>query len=156
MLALACPARAATSDYVRLHVIASDDTPAAQALKLEVRDAVLSRARALLEGVGDAETAWAIVNDNLDGLESAARAVCADAVCKLGVYPFPTRVYGGAVVPAGNYRALRVIIGEGKGHNWWCVLYPSMCYPEAWQSDGGALHSTLWRWLTSLFGGDRA
>ena len=69
--------------------------------------------------------------------------------------PFPTRVYGGAVVPAGNYRALRVIIGEGKGHNWWCVLYPSLCYPEAWVEGDGALYSSVWRWFQSLFGGDR-
>lgn len=155
MLALACPARAESRDYVRLHVVAAGDSAPAQALKLRVRDAVLSRARALLEDVGDADAAWKVVNDNLDALEAAARTVAPDARCELGVFPFPERVYGGTRVPAGDYRALRVVIGAGRGHNWWCVLYPTLCYPEAWVEGDGALYSSAWRWLRSLFGGEK-
>ncbi len=155
MLALACPARAESRDYVRLHVVAADDTAPAQALKLEVRNAVLARARELLMDVGDAEAAWRVVCDHVDELEAAARRVNGDARCEVGVFPFPERVYGGTVVPAGDYRALRVVIGAGRGHNWWCVLYPSLCYPEAWVEGDGALYSSVWRWLQSLFGGDR-
>ena len=156
MLLLPQTARAATPDYVRLHVIAADDTAGAQALKLKVRDAVLSRARELLEDVGDADAAWTIVNDNLDGLEDAARAVCPDAVCETGVFAFPDRQYGDALVPAGDYRALRVVIGPGQGRNWWCVLYPSLCYPEDWKTADGTYYSALWNWLRALFGGDGA
>ena len=156
MAVLTCPARAACSDYVRLHVIAADDTPQAQALKLKVRDAVLLRVRELLEGVGDADAAWQAVKDNLETLEDAAREVAWDAACETGVYAFPDRVYGGTLVPAGDYRALRVVIGAGKGRNWWCVLYPSMCYPEEWKTDDGALYSSVWNWLKALFGGGNA
>ena len=155
MVLLACPARAESRDYVRLHVVAADDTAPAQALKLEVRDTVLARARELLRDVGDAEAAWRVVNDHVDKLEAAARRVAGDARCEVGVFPFPERVYGGTRVPAGDYRALRVVIGAGQGHNWWCVLYPSLCYPEAWVEGDGALYSSAWRWLQALFGGDR-
>jgi stage II sporulation protein R len=116
------------SEYIRLHVVAADDSPDAQALKLRVRDAVLDVARDLLKDVNDAEEAWRIVNDNLSSLEAAARTVTGDAACQAGMFPFPDRTYGDTLVPAGNYRALRVVIGEGEGHNWWCVLYPNMCF----------------------------
>ena len=49
----------------------------------------------------------------------------------LGVSPFPDRTYNGTLFPAGPYDALQIVLGEGAGHNWWCVLYPSLCYPEA-------------------------
>ena len=163
MLALACPAEAAPSDYVRLHVIAADDTDAAQALKLEVRDAVLDSARALLKDAADAQAAWRIVLENVSTLERAARQRAAaegydgPVHCETGIFPFPDRVYGSVRVPAGNYRALRVVIGPGKGHNWWCVLYPSLCYPPdmpASSEDGPVFYSAIWNWLRSLFGGD--
>ena len=154
MAVLACPARALEADYVRLHVVASDDTASAQALKLKVRDAVLSRARELLEGVEDADTAWQVVNENLDALEDAARKVAGDAACETGVYPFPDRVYGDTLVPAGDYRALRVVIGVGQGHNWWCVLYPSLCVPGDWEmGEPVVFHSAILDWLRRLFGG---
>lgn len=140
---------------MRLHVIASDDSAAAQALKLKVRDAVLSCARGLLRDARDPEAAWRIVCENVDALQAAARAVAADAACETGVFPFPDRQYGGTLVPAGNYRALRVVIGAGQGRNWWCVLYPSLCYPEDWRT-GEGFHSTLWDLVKTLFGGDRA
>lgn len=154
ILALGGSALAEAADYVRLHVIADSDSPEAQALKIEVRDAVLSRARDLLKDVNDADAAWAIVNENLDALEAAARGVAVDAACVTGVFPFPDRVYGDTLVPAGDYRALRVVIGAGCGRNWWCVLYPSLCYPEDWKTDEG-FHSTVLNWLKALFGGGK-
>lgn len=156
MLALTVPAKGEAGDYVRLHVVASDDTEAAQALKLEVRDAVLARARELLKDAHDADAAWDIVRQNVDVLEAAARERAGDARCEVGVFAFPDRLYGDTWVPAGDYRALRVVIGAGRGHNWWCVLYPSLCYPEDWQAEDGRLYSSIWRWLRSLFGGDAA
>ena len=160
ILALACPAEAAPSDYVRLHVIAADDTDAAQALKLEVRDAVLDRARALLKDTTDAEAAWHIVLENVSTLERAARQRAAaggydgPVRCEAGIFPFPDRVYGDVRVPAGDYRALRVVIGAGEGHNWWCVLYPSLCEPSAMPDSGPVFYSAIWNWLRRLFGGD--
>lgn len=150
------------SEYIRLHVVAEDDGEAAQALKLEVRDACLAAARALLVGCGDADEAWRRVGENLGALEAAATqraralgyggAVCAET----GVFEFPDRHYGGVFVPAGQYRALRVVIGAGAGHNWWCVLYPSLCLSEgADTGEGIRFHSALLDWLRGWMGGGR-
>lgn len=159
MLALACPGRAGTSDYVRLHVIAADDSEAAQALKLQVRDAVLASARELLKDADSADAAWHLVGESMDILESAASRCAREAGydgpvrCEIGVFPFPNRTYGDVFVPAGDYRALRVILGEGAGHNWWCVLYPSLCDPETIEGKP-VFYSAILEWLKRLFGGE--
>lgn len=160
-LALCClcvSAYAEPFDYlVRLHVIADDDTPAAQAFKLEIRDAVLACAQNLLVACADADEAWDVLNAHLPDFLAAA----ADRAQQLGftdrlsvqsgVFAFPDRTYGDIVIPAGDYRALRVIIGDGEGQNWWCVLYPNLCLPS---EDG--YHSVLLDWLGKLFGGDNS
>lgn len=150
------------AEYIRLHVVAEDDGEAAQALKLEVRDACLDAARALLEGCADADEAWRRVGENLEALEAAAarraRALGygGDVTAEAGVFEFPDRHYGGVFVPAGHYRALRVVIGAGAGHNWWCVLYPSLCLPEGTSPDRGIrFHSALLDWLRGWMGGGR-
>lgn len=156
-------ARAYRGDMIRLHVLASGDDEAAQALKLKVRDACLDEARALLADCGSADAAWAAVNGHLSELAAAAGAEAlrqgydGAVTAETGVYDFPARRYGDSFVPAGRYRALRVVIGPGEGRNWWCVLYPSLCMPEEYR-DGQPVrfYSALWEWLTSLFGGDGA
>lgn len=148
------------TDMVRLHVVAADDSDEAQALKLAARDACLAEARALLADCRDADAAWATVNAHLVDFAAAAGAVLREAGCEdevtaeAGIFDFPDRRYGDARVPAGRYRALRVVIGAGEGRNWWCVLYPSLCMPEAWR-DGEPVrfHSVLWDWLVRVFGG---
>lgn len=160
MIGPAASAGAAYEGVVRLHVIASDDGAAAQALKLHVRDAVLDQARAILSDAGDAEAAWEIVCEHRDALETAARAAARDggedAVCETGVFPFPERRYGDMILPAGEYRALKVVIGAGEGRNWWCVLYPALCYPEGKAAEEVEFHSVIWDWLAGLFGGGAA
>ena len=148
-------------DYVRLHVVAADDSSEAQALKLQVRDAVLVEARAMLADCGGADEAWQAACAGLDRLSaaavSAARAggYAGPVRCVTGVFAFPDRRYGATVVPAGDYRALRVVIGPGQGHNWWCVLYPSLCYPEDVDpTESVRFHSTILAWLRRLFGGE--
>ena len=70
---------------------------------------------------------------------------------RTGVFDFPDRHYGAVFVPAGQYRALRVVIGEGEGHNWWCVLYPSLCAPGA---EGPVIYDwALLGWVMRLLGG---
>ena len=140
---------------VRLHVVADDDTEEAQALKLEVRDAVLAAAQSLLTDCADAQSAWETVNAALPELTEAARAR-AEACgyegrvrAETGVFQFPDRDYGGTLVPAGDYRALRVVIGDGEGKNWWCVLFPGLCLPVE-----GERHWMIVDWLRSWFGGD--
>ncbi len=149
------------ADYIRLHVLAEDDSAEAQALKLKVRDACLEAARELLAGCEDADEAWDLIRDNLDILERAAADRASELgydgplVARTGVFEFPDRHYGGVFVPAGEYRALRVVIGRGKGHNWWCVLYPSLCLPEDVDPDEPIrFHSVILDWLKGLFGGE--
>ena len=154
------PGATPVRDYIRLHVVAEDDGDAAQALKLEVRDACLERARTLLEGCGDADEAWWIVRDNLPALEAAAAERARELGCQspvraeAGLFEFPDRLYGGQLVPAGEYRALRVVIGAGEGRNWGCVLYPSLCLPEDCPpGEPVEFHSVILDWLRRLFGG---
>lgn len=167
ILLLGSTARAAglsevpVSQYIRLHVVAEDDSAAAQTLKLEVRDAALEAARALLIDCESPDAAWTLMGENLDLLEAAAtakaRALGYDGAveAQTGVFDFPDRHYGAVFVPAGRYRALRIVIGAGEGHNWWCVLYPSLCLPEDVDPNQPIeFHSALLDWLRSLFGGD--
>ena len=111
------------AELVRLHVIADSDAPDAQAFKLKVRDAVLEAVRPLLAECKDAQTAYEIIGENLEEIESAAKK-CAqaegfegDIAAETGVFRFPERDYAGVIVPEGDYRALRVVIGAGEGRN---------------------------------------
>lgn len=122
-------------DMLRLHVLAQSDSAEDQALKLAVRDRILQESAAWPTG-GKAEMT-AYLSANLDRIEAAAGETLAELGCSLPVKAeltrcfFDTRVYGERTVPAGKYDALRVIIGEGAGQNWWCVLYPPLCLPAA-------------------------
>lgn len=161
-LAAGAPARTESLNCVRLHVIAADDSAPAQALKLTVRDAALREARQLLSDAHSADAAWRTLGENRAALERAAvNAARAGGYggpvrCLMAVCPFPDRRYGTRTLPAGRYRALRVVIGPGEGRNWWCVLYPSLCYPEDVDPEHPAFYSSVWRWLQSLFGGEGA
>lgn len=155
--ALAAPVNCTEMDMyptlIRLHVIAQDDSDAAQALKLEVRDAVLESVRGAVESCQSADEAFDALNERLADFERAALEVCPEGVgvrAETGVFDFPDREYGGVTVPAGAYRALRIVIGEGEGRNWWCVLYPSLCAP----ADDGRF-SLLGAWLRRIFGGGK-
>lgn len=115
---------------IRLHVIANSDSDADQALKLRVRDAVLTRATELLTQSEDMADAWARLDTSLPDLERAASAACGGAYpvrAELGEVEFPLKEYDDFALPAGRYPALRVVIGEGAGRNWWCVVYPPLC-----------------------------
>ena len=114
-------------EVLRLHVLANSDSPEDQALKLRVRDRILAE-------TGDAFDRAVSLSD---ARERAARAALDEAGSGEPVRAevvrmfFDTRVYDGFTMPAGWYDALRVVIGEGKGHNWWCVLYPPLCISAA-------------------------
>lgn len=115
---------------IRLHVIANSDSDADQALKLQVRDAVLARATELLTQSADMTDAWSRLEDALPVLEQTASAACGGAYpvrAELAETEFPLKEYDGFALPAGRYPALRVIIGAGAGRNWWCVVYPPLC-----------------------------
>ena len=118
---------------VRLHILANSDSEEDQALKLRVRDRVLERATELLEQTGDRREAADVLQSHLPELERIAAEEISDCGYEYDVTAevantmFPTKEYDGFTLPAGEYLALRIIIGEGNGHNWWCVVFPPLC-----------------------------
>lgn len=145
---------------VRLHVLAEDDSAGAQALKMELRDVCLRCAGICLADAEDADAAYMRLQEHAGDFQSAcalrARELGYDGEIRAetGVFEFPDRVYGDVQVPAGEYRALRIIIGEGEGRNWWCVLYPGLCMEDAEAApDEGSAYSRVLEWLRARFGG---
>ena len=128
--ALTAEQRALADKLVRLHVVANSDSKTDQAVKLQVRDAVLAETRRLLADETDPIPA---LRAGLPAIEAAANRTLAGAgstdraAVSLGPELFPTRDYETFSLPAGRYTALRVTIGEGQGHNWWCVVFPPLC-----------------------------
>ncbi len=122
-------------EIVRLHVIANSDSEEDQALKLKVRDAVLREAGALSDA-RDPRSARDQIEGALDDIAQAAKDCIAEnhsdyAVdVQWGVFPFPVKSYGNVTLPKGDYRAVRVIIGSGQGKNWWCVMFPPLCFVD--------------------------
>lgn len=137
---LILPVHAATGVYdsvIRLHVLANSDGEGDQVLKMKVRDDVLAHTQALLGGVTSREEAEAILRQNLSALKTVAEQTLAregapsTVKVTLGKEDYPRRAYETAALPAGEYLSLRVMIGEAKGQNWWCVLFPQMCLSAA-------------------------
>lgn len=124
-----------TQSPLRLHVIANSDSPYDQQVKLIVRDKVLEILEDELKAVEDKDQAMLVIADNIPALEEGCREVLKDyadydlKAC-LGEASFPTKSYGDMVLPAGEYDALRVVLGEGEGKNWWCVLFPLLCFVD--------------------------
>ncbi len=129
---------------IRFHVIANSDSPGDQALKLKVRDAVIGTMTPALAGAQDIDEARARVDAGMDLIKEAAEKVLAENGCRHPVRvtreicEFPEKTYrvsnGGEegtldlTLPAGDYEAVRVVIGSGKGANWWCVMFPPLCF----------------------------
>lgn len=122
---------------LRLHILANSDSQADQTLKLQVRDRILKESAGMLNGVKNRAEAEKVVAARLPQIQKTAQ----DEVYRRGYrYPvkaqmtnmyFNTREYGDVTIPAGMYDALRITIGTGNGHNWWCVLFPALCLPAA-------------------------
>ena len=132
---------------IRFHVIANSDTEEDQALKLAVRDRVLEEAEGLYPEGATLEQAQAALEGHLNTLSAAGRAVVEEQGYDYPVTAvledcwFPTKEYEGFALPAGNYTALRVTIGEGKGQNWWCVAFPPLCLGAASETVDQALEA---------------
>lgn len=135
---------------LRLHILADSDGDEDQAAKLAVRDAVLAvfRRAAEQQGASSLPQAKEVLKTLGKELQSAAENVLSERGMDYGVqlvlgeFDFPDRVYGDTLYPAGRYNALRMILGEGQGHNWWCVMYPPLCIidspssPAEYNEDG--------------------
>lgn len=125
----------AISDKVlRFHVIAKSDSENDQRRKLLVRDAVGAWMELKLQHAKDRADCEQIIDENMDQIRAVAEQTLeqdgeAEQVrVQLANVEFPDKVYGDYTFPAGTYRALQIIIGDGEGHNWWCVLYPNLCF----------------------------
>ncbi|WP_312641449.1 stage II sporulation protein R [Hydrogenoanaerobacterium sp.] len=122
---------------IRLHILANSDSQSDQALKLMVRDAVLTEAADAFGGAETKERAVKLARENLGEITAVAEKTlrangCNDKVTAQVVNMFfTTRQYGSVMMPAGRYDAVRILIGEGAGRNWWCVMFPPMCLPAA-------------------------
>ena len=127
---------------LRLHVLANSDSEEDQALKLSVRDAILADTAHLFADCKSRDEASAVVSENLPLLQMSAERAISEAgysypvKIELGEEEYPTKNYESACFPAGEYLSLRVLIGEGVGQNWWCVLFPPLCVSAASESDG--------------------
>jgi len=139
----------AQESLLRLHIIAASDEELDQNLKLAVRDRVLQETELWFSTEQSKEEAEAVLQSHLQEITAIAkdelsRHDCDDSVkVELCHSSFPQKSYETFTLPAGDYDALRIIIGEGKGQNWWCVLFPGLCIPSAsaesaqWFADQG-------------------
>lgn len=121
---------------LRFHVLANSDEKEDQQLKNEIKDVLVQLLKDKLRDVDTLEEAEKVIAAEMSNIvtltenEVAARGFAYQVTGEIGIFSFPTRMYGDALYPAGNYRTVRIIIGEGKGENWWCVLFPALCFVE--------------------------
>ena len=123
------------SDSVfRLHIIANSDSSADQELKLKVRDKIIEYMNTLTSNSSDKKDVISMVNNHLDSFKEIALNTIKengynyDVNIEIGNFHFPTKSYGDISFPAGNYNALKIEIGDAIGQNWWCVLFPPLCF----------------------------
>ncbi len=121
---------------VRLHVVADSDSAEDQAVKLEVKDAIVTYLQEKLEGFTDIDQVKAYLSSHLEALKEVAE----ETLERLGVKDrvsvsfeeeaFPVRYYDTFKLPSGIYQSLRIRIGQAQGKNWWCVVFPTLCIPQ--------------------------
>ncbi len=122
---------------IRFHVVANSDTVEDQLLKQKVKDRVIDYMQPILKDSKSVEETRQKIRQNLNQMQAIAKETIEGSnksygvYCSLGEASFPTKAYGDVVFPAGTYEAFRIIIGEGKGENWWCVMFPPLCYVDA-------------------------
>ena len=150
-------AQTLSNSVLRFHIRANSDSDEDQQLKLRVRDGILAWAAPLLDRASDRSEAETILREHLSELTAEAERLTTlygngeSVQAQLMEERFPVRVYGTHIFPAGTYHSLSLSIGSGNGHNWWCVLYPTLC-----QVDESALDvQSVLDWLAQRLGGDR-
>ena len=132
-----------SDSLIRIHVLANSDSQADQALKLQVKDAVVTYLKPQLEQSCSIAESRQIIQRSLPQIEQIAQQTLQQqhsgyqVTLQYGRFDFPIKYYGSFSLPAGNYEALRILIGEGQGHNWWCVLFPPMCFTDNDASSSG-------------------
>lgn len=141
ILALSCHSAAIYGhetghDLIRFHVIANSDSTFDQSVKLAVRDGVIEEVNSILKKAETKKEAQFLLRKHNESIIQTANSILQQHNCNykataiLGPSLFPTKTYGDFTLPAGEYDAFRIILGEGKGKNWWCVLYPPLCFVD--------------------------
>lgn len=134
-------------ESIRLRILANSDSPEDQALKRHVRDAIVEEMNGWVLDPENLEEARALIRTKLPELSMVVEREIArygydyTQQVELGVVPFPAKMYGNKVYPAGDYEALRVTIGQGAGQNWWCVLFPALCFVDTEKGEAVAASS---------------
>ncbi|GAA0087096.1 stage II sporulation protein R [Clostridium sp. CTA-7] len=124
------------NEIIRFHVIANSDSEEDQNLKLKVRDKVIEYVSGNLKNCKDLSEARKFIIDNKDNIEYIARSVVSEngysyeVTSMLSRESFPDKAYGDLIFPQGEYEAYRILIGESKGQNWWCVMFPPLCFVD--------------------------
>ncbi|KAI7262933.1 hypothetical protein KC345_g9289 [Hortaea werneckii] len=134
-------------ESIRLRILANSDGTGDQLVKRQIRDRVVEQINQWVAGLEDPqslEQARALIRGHLPELNTLVaaeldkRGIEYGYKVELGTVPFPTKMYGGRVYPAGEYEAVRITLGAGKGQNWWCVLFPPLCFIDAGSGDAAA------------------
>lgn len=121
---------------IRFHVIANSDIEEDQALKLKIRDGILKYVYPKLNNSKSIDESRKIIKENDDNIKEIAENIVKKngykykIITKLSHENFPIKTYGNITLPQGNYEAYRIIIGSGQGHNWWCVMFPPLCFTD--------------------------
>ncbi|RDY26198.1 stage II sporulation protein R [Romboutsia weinsteinii] len=121
---------------IRFHVIANSDTDEDQELKLKVRDGIIKYLEPKLAKSSSIKESESIIKNEYKNLEKISKDIILkngynyDVQIGIQYSKFPTKQYSSIVLPAGEYKALKVVIGEGKGKNWWCVMFPPLCFVD--------------------------
>lgn len=121
-------------DIFRLHIIANSDSEEDQTLKLKVRDAILEYMKTLTEDTSDKQAVIKLSKNHTEDFKQIAEKIIQEngydysVNIEIGNFYFPTKYYGNISLPAGNYDALKIEIGDSKGQNWWCSLFPPLCF----------------------------
>ena len=138
-----CTREIDTNSLIRIHVLASSNSDTDQQLKLKVKDDVIRYLQPALKQSDSLTESRRIILSSLPQIEQTALQTLQQNGCKdtvtlqYGYFDFPVKYYGSFSLPAGNYEALRILIGEGKGRNWWCVLFPPLCFTDSNVSSSG-------------------
>ncbi len=136
--ALAAPKDIIPEQAIRLRIIANSDSAEDQWIKRKIRDVVVDKINPWVNSLDNIETARQVIHQHLSEIENAVNETMEKngydygkkPKVELGIVPFPTKIYGQKVYPAGDYEALRITLGDGLGQNWWCVLFPPLCFVD--------------------------
>lgn len=124
------------NDVFRLHIIANSDLEKDQELKLKVRDNIISYMNNICKNISSKEDAISMAQNHINDFKLIADRTISEngfnytSSVEIGNYKFPTKYYGDITLPSGYYDALEIKLGENLGQNWWCVLYPSLCFVD--------------------------